>query len=394
MRSREKRMNLLIHDLEPKAWEEIRQSYAGWHILSDRGTIRPCVGCFACWNKTPGRCVIRDGYDDIGLLIHRADEVVVISRYTYGGFSGFVKNVFDRCIGYALPHFEVVDGETHHMRRYNEDKPFTFIFYGHDLSGEQEACARRYVKAVCANTRGHVKDVAFREWKADQLPPPHPSPTPSEGKVVLLNGSMRCQSGNSAKLARRLAGQLKRSAEIVNLRDHLGDLPRLLDALEGASDVVLCTPLYLDGLPSQVIRFMEAARREYQGPSKRIYVLANMGLYESKQLVNLFSAVRQWCDVMGFDYGGSLGISASELVGVLMQHLPFGVGFTRHAARGMKRLANAIDQEKAMDDIYAEPFAFPRWLYIWIANRGWKRMARANGIQPEDLYKRDGFETR
>ena len=377
-------MNLLIHDLKPDDWDAIRQTYAGWHIVSDDGTIRPCVGCFSCWNKTPGQCVIRDGYDDIGILIHHAEQVVVITRYTYGGFSGFVKNVFDRCIGYALPHFEVVDGETHHKKRYDEDKPYTFIFYGHNLGEAEQNCARRYVKAVCANTRGHVRDVVFREAQRPLPSGGRPSSIPSAGKLVLLNGSMRATNGNSAKLARRLAGQLKREAEIVNLRDNL---TRMTGILEGASELVVCTPLYLDGLPSQVIRFMEAAQREYRGPSMRIYVLANMGLYESKQLVNLFSAVRQWCEQMRFSYCGGLGVSAGELVGVLMQHLPFPVGFTRNVARGMKRLTDAIDGGAVIEDIYAEPFCFPRWLYIWLANNGWKRMAKENGIKPEDIYR-------
>ena len=380
-------MNLLIHDLKPEEWDEIKQSYAGWHIISDDGAIRPCVGCFSCWNKTPGQCVIKDGYDDIAILIHRADQVVVITRYTYGGFSGFVKNVFDRCIGYALPQFEVVDGETHHRKRYDEDKPYAFIFYGHNLGETEQDCARRYVNAVCANTRGHVRDVVFRESDSHYSSRACPEIAPVAGKLMLLNGSMRALNGNSAKLALRLADRLKRDAEIVNLRDYLGKLPQLVALVQAADDLVICTPLYLDGLPSQVIRFMEVAQREYQGPSKRIYVLANMGLYESKQLVNLFSAVRQWCDGMGFDYSGGLGVSAGELVGVLMQSLPFSIGFTRNVARGMKRLADAIDKRTTVPDICAEPFCFPRWLYIWIANHGWKQMAKANGIAIKDLYR-------
>ena len=113
-------MNLLIHDLSLDKRHEAEEAYPGWKVICDDGAIRPCVGCFSCWNRTPGRCVIRDGYEDIGALFHRAEEVVVISRYTWGGFSGFVKNVFDRCLGYALPHFEVIDGETQHKKRYDE----------------------------------------------------------------------------------------------------------------------------------------------------------------------------------------------------------------------------------------------------------------------------------
>ena len=180
---------------------------------------------------------------------------------------------------------------------------------------------------------------------------------------------------------------LKRDSEIQYLKDYLGDLSELVSVIADATDIVLCMPLYVDGLPSQVVRFMETAQREYRGSAKRIYVLANMGLYESQQLVNLFGAVRQWCGKMTFDYCGGLGVSAGEVIGVLMQHLPFNIGFTRNVSRGMKRLAGAIDNGTVTDDIYAEPFCFPRSLYIGIANKGWERMARANGIRPEDLYR-------
>ena len=127
-------MNLIIHDLNSDEWNKISEKYSGWSVVSDTGTIRPCNGCFSCWNRTPGKCVICDGYENMGYLIHHAEEVVVISRYTYGGFSGFVKNVFDRSLGYVLPQFEVINGETHHKKRYDEDKPFTFIFYGESFS--------------------------------------------------------------------------------------------------------------------------------------------------------------------------------------------------------------------------------------------------------------------
>ena len=379
-------MKLLIHDLDRDRRQEAEKAYPGWKVIRDTGAIRPCVGCFSCWNRTPGQCAIRDGYGDIGALFHRAEEVTVISRYTYGGFSGFVKNVFDRCLGYALPHFEVVGGETHHKRRYDEDKPFSFIFYGHGLGEREKAAARRYVRAVCANVRCHVKSVEFRD-DPDAAPRERKASAVPLGKVVLLSGSMRA-NGNTARLSAKLAGRLKRACGSLALGKYLNDLQSLVDAVEEATDIVVCTPLHLDGLPSQVVRFMEAMRREYRGASKRIYVLANMGLYESRQLVNLFDAVRQWCGAMGFQYCGGLGVSAGELIGVLMRHLPFSVGFTRNAARGMKRLAEAMDAGLPTEDLFAEPFCFPRGLYIQIANGGWKKMARANGLRPEELFRR------
>ena len=95
--------------------------------------IRPCIGCFGCWIKTPGQCVIPDAYQTMARRIHAADEVVVCTKWTYGGFSPFVKNVFDRSIGVVLPFFEIVDGEMHHQKRYAEVIPMTVHFRGSGL---------------------------------------------------------------------------------------------------------------------------------------------------------------------------------------------------------------------------------------------------------------------
>ena len=91
---------------------------------------------------------------------------------------------------------------------------------------------------------------------------------------------------------------------------------------------------------------------------------------------------------MGFAYCGGLGIGAGELLGALMQFFPFGIGATRMAARGMERLSDAVSGKRKIKNIYAGPTLFPRWLYIKIANAGWNSAARANGIRPEDLYRR------
>lgn len=380
-------MNLVIHDLSEKEWNKINADYEGWKVVSDNGNIGPCIGCFCCWRKTPGECVIKDGYDNLGALIHHADEVTVISRYTYGGFSAFVKNAFDRCIGYILPQFEVIKGETHHKRRYDEDKAFTFIFYGHELSMEQKESARQYVEAVCANIRGHVEDLIFRECE-EEMPTSDRASEAEPGSIVILNGSMRNVKGNSAKFARKLKTSLNTDPEIMDLREHLDDVSGLVHELEKTETIVLCMPLYVDGLPAQVIRLMETFRREYRGDKARIYLLANMGLYESKQLRNLFSAVRQWCADMDFEYCGGLGISAGELVGTLINQKLFDKVSNKKVVEDIERLAEAVNGGTVMEDIFAEPHLFPRWLYLLIANTNWNRLAKKAGIKPKDLYKR------
>ncbi len=380
-------MNLLIHDLGPEVRDRIEAEYDGWTVISDNGTILPCTGCFCCWHKTPGQCILRDGYEHMGALIHQAEEVTVISRYTHGGFSAFVKNVFDRSLGYVLPQFEIVKGETHHKKRYEEDKPFTFIFYGASPDEEKKRCAERYVRAVCTNIRGHIKDIVFRECGGPFVPVPRSLPD-TDKKVLLLNGSERSVSGNSAKLAARLLKMLKKETESIALKQYAGRMQDLFPLLDAASDLVLCMPLYVDGLPSQVIRFMEHARHEYDGSSKRVYVLANMGLYEPCQLENLFEAVRQWCGVMRFEYRGGLGLSAGEFIGVMADSLPLTAGPLKNVGTGLQKLAGAIDTGTSLQEIYTGPRFLPRPLFVFIANQSWNGEAKQNGIRPADLYRR------
>ena len=398
-------MGLLIHDLNGEEWEKVKGEYEGWRVVSDNGAMHPCIGCFSCWNRTPGACVIKDGYEDMGALIHHADEVVVISRYTYGGFSGSVKNILDRSIGYILPQFEVVEGETHHMRRYDEDKPFTFIFYGRGLSAAEKEAAERYVKAVCANMRGHVKTVKFRESAAEGQVESAAggqvvnatcgtAENPTGGGTLLLNMSMRVPGGNSAKLASELCGRLGSDAETADLKDYMEDMPALIDRICGASKLVICTPLYVDGLPSQAVRLME--KLEAENPcslkgsdcQKKVYLLANMGMYESEQLGNLFAMVRAWCEKAGLEYCGGLGVSTGEVIGAIMKKMPFGTGATKTAAEGMEQLARAVNEGLGISDIYAGPYELPRDGFIEKANASWDRAAVKNGITPEDLYRR------
>ena len=88
-------MNLLIHDLSKIEVEKFIGENDDIKVISNNNSIRNCMGCFGCWIKTPGKCVINDDYQNMGALFGEAENVIVISRCFYGGYSPFVKNVMD-----------------------------------------------------------------------------------------------------------------------------------------------------------------------------------------------------------------------------------------------------------------------------------------------------------
>lgn len=377
-------MKLLIHDLNDEEWGKIREYYKDWEIVSDNGRIKPCVGCFGCWLKEPGECIIKDGYEKMGALIHKAEEVAVISTYTYGGLSSFVKNVFDRSIGWVLPYFEINHGEMHHKRRYPEDKQITFIFRG-QFTESDKIKAKTYVEAVCRNFHGIIKEIRFEECpvktdKADII-----SGTPDPDKVVLLNCSLRADNSNSKKFLDRMSSDIKGNVESINLSTYINRYDELVKMLAHAGTIVLGVPLYVDGIPSALLRVMERLEHCRMAGEKHIYVVSNMGFYESVQLKNLMSMVKTWCEKCGYTYGGGVAIGAGEMIGSVIASTDKGPA--TYAAQALDKLSSAINDLEDIEDIYADAYRFPRALYMFAADSGWPKGAKKNGLKRKDLYR-------
>lgn len=81
-------------------------------------TILPCQGCFQCWTKTPGSCILNDDGNVITNAYMNSDIVIFLSRIRFGGYDALMKNIFDRMIPMILPFFCQHHGETHHKKRY------------------------------------------------------------------------------------------------------------------------------------------------------------------------------------------------------------------------------------------------------------------------------------
>jgi multimeric flavodoxin WrbA len=158
-------MKLVIHDLSVSDFEKMAFPLdQGTTIIADNGNTRACIGCYGCWIKTPGVCVVKDGYQNLGQLFSKADDVIVISKCVYGGYSPFIKNVWDRSISYLLPYFIKKNGETHHKMRYNSTFNLAVHFYAdsisRNISQDEQDTAQRLIKANCVSF-GSVPQVHF-----------------------------------------------------------------------------------------------------------------------------------------------------------------------------------------------------------------------------------------
>lgn len=102
-----------------------------------RDDLSFCKGCFGCWVKKPGECVISDDIASINRAIMNSDVTIYLSPVVFGQFSANMKYAIDRCLPNMLPFFEVrKDGSTMHTRRYERYPRQIMIGYGDDLDAE------------------------------------------------------------------------------------------------------------------------------------------------------------------------------------------------------------------------------------------------------------------
>jgi multimeric flavodoxin WrbA len=88
--------------------------------------IKSCIACYACWTKTPGKCIHND--DMAGLLErYLASDVVVFASPLYvDNVTGIMKNFMDRLIATGDPHMER-DGNGECRHRKLHEKPLGIV---------------------------------------------------------------------------------------------------------------------------------------------------------------------------------------------------------------------------------------------------------------------------
>ena len=130
-------------------------------IISDENKIKNCTGCFCCWIKNPGTCILKDGYENLSELYSKAEKIIIVSKCCYGTYSPFVKNVLDRSIPYLLPFFKLKNNEMHHTIRYKNKLSLEVYFYGNGLTELEKNTAEKTVKANCINLNVKKFNVSF-----------------------------------------------------------------------------------------------------------------------------------------------------------------------------------------------------------------------------------------
>lgn len=153
-------MKVIIHDLDSR-YDEILGPKCD-RILSADGKYAPCQGCFGCWTKHPAECFMKDKLKQVCRVIGQADELVIVTKNLYGGYSTPVKNVLDRSIGTSTPLSTYRGRQMHHTLRYGSHPLWKVIVYG-EISEAEKNTFRLLAECNAINDGYERSEVLFIE---------------------------------------------------------------------------------------------------------------------------------------------------------------------------------------------------------------------------------------
>lgn len=131
-------MRLLIVNTLPKddqaalsAIQALREEMKECRVMDIyEKNIRPCIGCNACWLVTPGRCSVKDGYEELLKAYLEYDAVIFLSGTSLNFVDHRMKNVIDRLLPLATMYIRIVEGQCRHVPRYDKKFRFGLLYHG------------------------------------------------------------------------------------------------------------------------------------------------------------------------------------------------------------------------------------------------------------------------
>ncbi len=227
--------------------------------------------------------------------------------------------------------------------------------------------------------------------------------------ICLINGSPKKDGSCSEYLVQTIEERLSEACQVRRVRIPAGWKEKEAEfpwaELGEAERVVLVFPLYVDGIPSHLLEFLERWEERGRGKRPAVYAVINCGFYEGCQNGIALDMVRLFCESAGFSYQYGIGIGGGPFIGET-QKMPWSAPPKREVDQALSQLAAELSRDATVeeggakvpaagdetasvsqrehrhrsqtDNQYVEP-GIPRFLYLAAANLQWWKPVKKNG---------------
>jgi len=166
----EKDNNNSLDDYSKMIKKELKiRNYEVNTVILHEKKIADCIGCFGCWIKKPGVCIIDDYAQKIANMFINSALVIYLTPIVFGGYSYQLKKALDRMIPLISPFFTKVDGEIHHKPRYKEYPSILGIGVISEFNEKQVELFNDLIKRNSINlySPNYVSDVFVKDKNLD-----------------------------------------------------------------------------------------------------------------------------------------------------------------------------------------------------------------------------------
>ncbi|MCT8139940.1 hypothetical protein H1D32_20905 [Anaerobacillus sp. CMMVII] len=272
-------------------------------------TITPCTGCWTCWLRTPGKCVMKDQMTEFYPNYVNSNTVILLMDTAQGFINHQAKAFLDRTIPHYHPYIELIDGECHHVARYDSYPDMVFFYDTKGLTNQEEQIIEDYLY----RTAYHFKSSkVYRIVKGGALQLHHLESRMAKNKIidfssiepieklVIYNGSPRKSGSNSTLILNKVNEALGDRVEIRDLKKR-GKWEEWAESFKGEKHVMFFMPLYVHAMPSHVMGFIE----KLQVSKGSISFFVQSGFPESSQSHYLEAYFEQLALRLGRTYSGT-----------------------------------------------------------------------------------------
>ncbi len=162
------------------------------------------------------------------------------------------------------------------------------------------------------------------------------------------------------------------------------------EAMREADALLIIFPLYIFCMPGMLTRFLEdyAQFIGSQGKPQKVYTIVNCGFPEPEINEEAIRVIQSFSRHVGacFRFGVSFG-AGGMIMGAKEAPFMKKAMETLNGALGLMVEDISNEQLSPLKNIYIR-VGFPRSLYYFGGNFGWRQMAKKNGLKKHDLYRR------